>query len=76
MRFVTTGIAAAAFACLPILAAGTAHADQTIIVTPHLRFCALRSHVGLNVLARATPGTRVTVSDDVYDQLEAFHCLP
>ncbi|WP_330232415.1 hypothetical protein OHA40_07935 [Nocardia sp. NBC_00508] len=77
MRFVKAGAITLALACATIIGAGAAHADQTVTVTGRLLGCAFEGVVDLDVAAllKVGPGGTITVSDDVYAELEAASCL-
>ncbi|WP_280273627.1 hypothetical protein [Nocardia wallacei] len=75
MRFVKTGAAALALTGAAVLGSGVAHADETITVTTDLLGCSLENNVGVSVLAGVRPGTALTVSDDVYADLQTHGCL-
>ncbi|WP_406272091.1 hypothetical protein OH799_32025 [Nocardia sp. NBC_00881] len=77
MRFVNTGAIALAFACSTIIGAGAAHADQSVTVSADLLDCAIDSGVDVDADAVLTAGNggKITVSDEVYTQLQAEGCL-
>ncbi|BCK56772.1 hypothetical protein [Nocardia wallacei] len=75
MRFVKTGAAALALTGATVLGSGVAHADETITITTELLGCSLQNNIGLSVLAGVQPGTSLTVSDEVYADLQTHGCL-
>lgn len=73
MRFVKTGAIAVALACsAAVVGAGAAQADQTITVDADLLTCALEANIDLG--ANVGLGV-ITVSDQVYAELDACGCL-